>query len=195
MLFRSVTITATYLTIVECAAAVLLLCKLAKSRRLRDFWKELVLFGTVSSYMIFTMARTAYFAVGITLLFALVILAGGKGREKLKAVGANFLYLALSVVICLPITFSLQRNIPIIVSDPFLYEIEYSMYCPQDVMRGRNLGSKNFMRVGRFIDVFCEKIFGIPEGTFDVYGEIAQYEVSHKEKIERTKKEIGRAHV
>ena len=45
------------------------------------------------------------------------------------------------------------------------------------------------MRVGRFIDVFCEKIFGIPEGTFDVYGEIAQYEVSHKEKIERTKKE------
>ena len=37
--------------------------------------------------------------------------------------------------------------------------------------------------------LFCEKIFGIPEGTFDVYGEIAQYEVSHKEKIERTKKE------
>ncbi len=188
-IFHTVTITATYLTIVECAAAILLLCKLAKSRRLRDFWKELVLFGVASSYMIFTMARTAYFAVGITLLFALVILAGGKGREKLKAIGANFLWLALSVVICLPITFSLQRNVPIIVSDPFLYEIEYSMYCPQDVMRGRNLGSKNFMRVGRFIDVFCEKIFGIPEGTFDVYGEIAQYEVSHKEKIERTKKE------
>lgn len=188
-IFHTVTITATYLTIVECAAAVLLLCKLAKSRRLRDFWKELVLFGVASSYMIFTMARTAYFAVGVTLLFALVILAGGKGKEKLKAIGANFLWLALAVVVCLPVTFSLQRNVPIIVSDPFLYEIEYSMYCPEDVMRGRNLGSKNFMRVGRFIDVFCEKIFGIPEGTFDVYGEIAQYEVTHKEKIERTKRE------
>lgn len=188
-IFHTVTITATYLTMVECVSAVLLLAKLAKSRKLRDFWKEMVLFGVTSSYMIFTMARTAYFAVGITLLFALMLLAGGRGAERIKNMGRNLLWLVLSVLVCLPVTFSLQRNIPIIVSDPFLFEIEYSMYCPQDVMRGRNLDSRNFMRVGRFIDVFGEKIFGIPEGTFDVYGEIAQYQVTHKEKIERTQRE------
>lgn len=47
-------------------------------------------------------------------------------------------------------------------------------------MRGRRLGSKNFMRVGRFIDVFAEKIFSIPEGTFDVYGEIEEYQRRHQ---------------
>lgn len=176
-IFHTVTITATYLTIVECVAAVLLLVKLAKSRKLKDFWKELVFFGVVSSYMIFTMARTAYFAVGITVLFAVILLAAGKGKKKLIQIGQNLGWLILSVVICLPVTFSMQRTIPALVSEPFLYEIEYSMYCPEDVMRGRNLDSPNFMRVGRFIDVFAEKIFGIPEGTFDVYGEQKAYRI------------------
>ena len=188
-IFHTVTITAAYLTMVECVAGVLFLAKFAKSRKLRDFWKELVFFGAVSSYMIFTMARTGYFAVGITLCFALVIMAAGRGKEKIRNAGRSFLWLALSVAVCLPVTFTLQRNVPAAVSDPFLYEIEYSMYCPQDVMRGRNLDSKNFMRVGRFIDVFAEKIFGIPEGTFDVYGEIEQYQSTHKEKREQTEKE------
>ena len=85
----------------------------------------------------------------------------------------------LAVLVTLPVTFTLQRNVPALVSEPYLYEIEYSMYCPDDVMRGRNLDSKNFMRVGRFIDVFCEKIFSIPEGTFDVYGEQEEYRRTH----------------
>lgn len=190
-IFHTVTITATYLTMVECVAAVLFLSKFAKSRKLKDTWKELAFFGVVSSYMIFTMARTGYFAVGITVLFAIIIMTAGKGGEKLKNMGRSLLMLIISVFICLPVTFSLQRNVPVLVSDPFLYEIEYSMYCPDDVMRGRNLDSKNFMRVGRFIDVFCEKIFGIPEGTFDIYGEIAQYRESHAEKIAAYEAEVA----
>ncbi len=182
-IFHTVTITASYLTMVECVAAVLLLSKLSKSRKLRNIWKELAFWGVVSSYMIFTMARTGYFAVGITVLFAIIIMAAGKGMAKLKNMGISLLMMIASVLVCLPVAFSLQRNVPILVSDPFLYEIEYSMYCPEDVMRGRNLDSKNFMRVGRFIDVFCEKIFGVPEGTFDIYGEIEQYRESHAEKI------------
>lgn len=176
-IFHTVTITATYLTMVECVAAVLLLSKLVKSKKLRDVWKELFFFGVVSSYMIFTMARTAYFAVGITVLFALIIVAIGEKKEKLKSFLTNLGLMLLSVLICLPVTFTAQRNIPALVSEPFLYEIEYSMYCPEDVMRGRRLDSKNFMRVGRFIDVFADKIFGIPEGTFDVYGEIKAYRI------------------
>ena len=50
-------------------------------------------------------------------------------------------------------------------------------------MRGRHADSKNFMRVGRFIDVFCEKIFGIPEGTFDIYGEIKEYQRTHQKQV------------
>lgn len=170
-IFHTVTITATYLTMVECVAAVLLLCKLAKSRKLKDIWKELTFFGVVSSYMVFTMARTAFLAVGVAMLFALVMMSAGKGKKKIICWGKNLGLMTLVVVICLPVTFTVQRNLPALVSDPYLHEIEYSMYCPEDVMRGRRLNSVNFMRVGRFIDVFAEKIFSLPEGTFDVYGE------------------------
>ncbi len=180
-IFHTVTITATYLTMVECVAAVLLFGKFLKSRKLKDCWKELLFFGVVSSYMIFTMARTAYLAIGVTGLFILVVLTAGKGREKMITMGKNLAWMFLSVVICLPVTFVTQRTVPALVSDPFLYEIEYSLYCPEDVMRGRQLNSHNFMRVGRFIDVFAEKIFGIPEGTFDVYGEIEAYRKEHGE--------------
>lgn len=181
-IFHTVTITATYLTMVECVAAVLLLGKLRKSRRLRDCWKELVFFGVVSAYMLFTMARTAFFSVGAALLFALILTSAGRGRERIKNFGKNLGMLILAVVVCFPITFTAQRNIPALVSEPFLYEIEYSMYCPEDVMRGRRVDSLNFMRVGRFIDVFAEKIFGIPEGTFDIYGELAEYRRTHADE-------------
>lgn len=183
-IFHTVTITAAYLTMVECAAVVILLDKLKKSRKLKDCWKELTLFGVVSSYMIFTMARTAFFSAGVTLLFALVVVSAGKGKKRLVNIGKNMGMLILSVMVCFPVTFTAQRNIPALVSEPFLYEIEYSMYCPEDVMRGRKLDSVNFMRVGRFIDVFSEKIFGLPEGTFDVYGEIAEYERTHRDEDE-----------
>ena len=62
-IFHTVTITAAYLTIVECVAVVMLLSKMAKSKKLKDYWKELLFFGVVSAYILFTMARTAFFAV------------------------------------------------------------------------------------------------------------------------------------
>lgn len=180
-IFHTVTITATYLTIVECAAIVILLSKLSKSRKLKDFWKEAVLFGVVSSYMLFTMSRTAFFAVGVTLLFAVIVMASGKKKEKWKSIGRSFGVMVLAVVVCLPVTFTMQRTIPVLVSDPYVYEIESYV---DEALRGRKLNSVEFMRVGRFIDVFAEKIFSIPEGTFDIYGEIAEYERTHVNGIE-----------
>ncbi len=186
-IFHTVTITATYLTIVECAAIVILLSKLSKSRKLKDFWKEAVLFGVVSSYMLFTMSRTAFFAVGVTLLFAVIVMAAGRKKEKLKSIGSSLGVMALSVMVCLPVTFTMQRTIPVLVSDPYVYEIESYV---DEALRGRKLDSVEFMRVGRFIDVFAEKIFSIPEGTFDIYGEIAEYERTHMNGIEISELEM-----
>lgn len=175
-IFHTATITATYLTMVECVAVVLFLSKLAKSFKLRDVWKELTFFGVVTSYMLFTMARTGFFAVAVTFAFALLLMVQGKGREKVRNLGKAVGLLVLSVIICFPITFTVQRTIPALASDPVLYDIESY---PEDILRGRKLNSVEFMRVGRFIDVFAEKIFGIPEGTFDIYGEIAAYNKEH----------------
>lgn len=171
-IFHTVTIAATYLTIVECAAVVLLLMKLAKSKKLKDIWKELCFFGVVSSYMLFTMARTGFLAVAVTLLFALILMAAGKGKEWFRNVLQAAGLMILAVLVCLPVTFTAQRTVPAIASDPILFEIESY---PDDIMRGQKLDSMQYMRVGRFIDVFSEKIFGIPEGTFDIYGEIEAY--------------------
>lgn len=186
-IFHTVTITATYLTIVECAAIVILLSKLSKSRKLKDFWKEAVLFGVVSSYMLFTMSRTAFFAVGVTLLFAVIVMAAGKKKEKLRNIGRSLGIMVLAVVVCLPVTFTMQRTLPVLVSDPYVYEIESYV---DEALRGRKLDSVEFMRVGRFIDVFAEKIFSIPEGTFDIYGEIAEYERTHINGIEISELEM-----
>ena len=175
-IFHTVTITAAYLTIVECAVLVMLLSKMAKSKKLKDYWKELVLFGVVSSYIVFTMARTAFFAVAATLVFAVIFMAAGKGMEKVKNMGRIVGMMILAVVVCLPVTFTMQRTIPALYSDPYMYEIEDFT---EDAKRGRKLDSVEFMRVGRFIDVFAEKIFNIPEGTFDIYGEIAAYNEEH----------------
>lgn len=177
-IFHTVTTTAAYLTVVECAAIVILLSKLRKSRELRIVWKELVLFGVVSAYLLFTMARTGFMAVGVALLFAVVIMSGGKGKEKFINMGKSLLAMAFAVVVCFPVTFTVQRTIPVLVSDPYMYEFENFR---DDTLRGRKLNSVDVMRVGRFIDLFAEKIFNIPAGTFDPYGELEEYRRTHDE--------------
>ena len=176
--FHTVTTTATYLTTVECAVIVLLLMKLYHTTKLREIYKELILFGIVSSYMLFTMARTGLFAVTLTGLAAWLIIARGKGKLRVQSLLINLGLMVLAVLVMFPVTFTLQRNIPGIVGEPVPFEIEE---WPDQVMRGHNLTSIRYMRIGRFVDVFANKIFGIPEGTFDFYGEIAEYKATHDE--------------
>ena len=175
-IFHTVTITATYLTMVECVALVLLLAKMAKSKKLKDYWKELLFFGVVSSYIVFTMARTAFFAIAVVVVFTIVIMTVGKGMEKIRNMGKTAGIMLLALLICFPVTFTVQRTVPALYSDPYMYEIEHF---PDDALRGRKLNSVEFMRVGRFIEVFAEKILSLPEGTFDIYGEIAAYNREH----------------
>lgn len=175
-IFHTVTTTATYLTTVECAVMVLLLMKLYRTTKLREIWKELVLFGVVSSYMLFTMARTGLLAVGVTGIAAWLIIARGRGAGRLRSLLVNLGLMVLSVLVMLPITFTLQRNIPGFVGSPRQFEIETY---PEQVMRGHRLTSVHYMRVGRFIDLFADRVLGIPEGTFDFYGENEEYRSTH----------------
>ncbi len=175
-IFHTVTITATYLTMVECAALVLFLMKLRKSHKLKDIWKETVFFGVVTSYVLFTMARTGFLAVAVTALLAVIIMAAGNGREKLKNILTAAVVMAVATIVCFPVTFFVQRTVPALVSEPRLHEIESY---PDEVMRGRKVSSLEFMRVGRFIEVFGEKVFSIPETTFDIYGEIKEFNETH----------------
>lgn len=186
--FHTVTTTATYLTTVECAVIVLLLMKLYRTTKLREIYKELILFGIVSSYMLFTMARTGLFAVALTGIAAWLMIARGKGKLRIRSLMTNLGLLLLAVLVMFPITFTLQRNIPGIVGEPRPFEIEE---WPDQVMRGHHLTSIRYMRIGRFADVFANKVFGIPEGTFDFYGEIAEYKATHDENGNEIPKQVA----
>ena len=175
-IFHTVTITATYLTTVECAVIVLLLMKLYRTTEFRKIYKELILFGIVSSYMLFTMARTGLFAVAITGFAAWLIIVRGKGKERIRRLLVNLGLLVGAIIVMFPITFTLQRNIPGIVGQPRNFEIEE---WPEQITRGHRLTSVHYMRIGRFVDVFADRVLGIPEGTFDFYGEIAEYRRTH----------------
>lgn len=175
-IFHTVTTTATYLTIVECAAMVLVLTKLLHSTKLRDVWKELCLFGMVSSYMLFTMSRTGLFTVLVVGFVAWLTIVQGKKKERWRHLGKNLVLLLCSVLVMFPITFTAQRNLPILVSEPRNFEIEN---WNNKIMRGRNFTASEYIRVGRFVEVFANKMFNIPEGTFDFYGEIEEYRRLH----------------
>ena len=179
--FHTETITATYMTMVSCVALVMLLSKISttcllpdkkdavderKSILLRDIWKELVLFGAAVSYLLFTMARTAYAATIVAFAFALIMVFAGKGKRGITFFIKTLGWMCVSVLVMLPITFEAQRTLPALVSDPYEYDIdEYQ----DNVMHGRNLSSPNYMLVGRLWEIFSEKILGTDEGAILAY--------------------------
>lgn len=183
MNFFTVTVTAEYLTIVEGAAATLLigkLCSLEQTgfRRVADhIWKEALLFGTASVYLFFTLSRTGIAAAAAAVLCVLLAAAlrdrketaaAGSGKKMLHHPALCALgIMAFSAVLLFAPVFTLQRILPAVNGRPMLFEgmEEY----PDDVMTGgvKNWGSMHFMCIERFRQVMGNKLFGLPEGTYD----------------------------
>lgn len=166
--FPSATSAGIYLDMVECAAAVILTAKLSKSTKLRAVWKELVLFGVVSAYIILSLSRTGYAAAAAIVLFIVFLTAAGTMKKKLLYYGRTIGFMVLAVLVCFPVIFTAQRNIPALVSKPYLFDTDLHI---DDVMRGRKADSKEFMRIGNFTEEFLWRIFAIPRNTVDIYGE------------------------
>ncbi|MCL2051066.1 MAG: hypothetical protein FWG91_04990 [Lachnospiraceae bacterium] len=166
LIFHTVTVTATYLALVAAAALVILLMKMRKTTKLKDLWKECLLLGTVLTYLVFTISNTGIYAFLVTAVFSLLMFTSGKGKKKLDNIVAAAGLLIMSLIICFPVIFFLQRNIPAFVGKPDVYGLEHYH---QDITRGHNPDSFEYMRVGRFIEVFADEFLKIPR-QFDFYG-------------------------
>ncbi|MCR5557768.1 MAG: hypothetical protein K6F75_09455 [Butyrivibrio sp.] len=159
-IFHTVTVTAEYLTFMGAAATVMLVIKIvAFPRRLsltelfKSAWKEMVFFGFVMSYAIFTVSRTAYVAIIVCMLAViLVVIARNKG-QFFRIIGV----MLISVLLCFPAAFTLQRMIPTIVADPVFYAIDDA---DSLVRGGASWDNRNFMCVERFANLFATKILG-----------------------------------
>ena len=171
MFFHTVTITATYLSLVCAVSLFMLLMKMKKSLALKNLWKECLLLGIALTYMLLTISWTGYLTFFVVAIFSLLVFS------KKALYGA--LLMLMSVIICFPPIFFLQRNMPILVGKPYIYSDYDIEVFHQDVTRGRHFDSYEHMRLGRFIGVFAEKILGIPERELDIYGHTKIYEESH----------------
>ena len=166
-LFHTVTVTAEYLTFMGAVATVLLAVKLValpRKVRIKDIfvtaWKEMVLFGYIMSYAIFTVSRTAFLAIAMsTFLVVLMIILCHK-KQAFRMIGV----FVLSLLLCFPSAFTLQRILPTVVAQPVFYDIDDA---DEFVRGGASWGNTNFMCVERFNNLFKGKMLGMEVGTYD----------------------------
>lgn len=175
-IFHTVTVTAEYLTCMGAVGAVMLVIKVvAFPRKLSAFklfksaWKEIVLFGFIMSYAIFTVSRTAYAAIIVSVLLVVIVVAV-RNKGQLIRITAVML---VAVLLCFPAAFTLQRIIPTVVADPVFYDIDDA---DAAVRGGANWDSNNFMCVERFAGLFASKILGIEVGNYSYPDDIYNYD-------------------
>ena len=148
--FHTVTITATYLTLVLCVLTVRLFVKLSegmpqnstknakgmKHKPLRkkdaknscpaDLWGTFLLYGIAVSLLFLTLSRTGYLAVLVMTAVLLIFVPVFVYRQKIREIFRALVYMIAAFVICLPMTYSGIRLLPALYNDPYLYEIEDS---------------------------------------------------------------------
>lgn len=199
--FHTSTITATYMTMVMCVATVVLVSKIRticmaegedgksiiiRSPKINLLWKELLFFGVVVAYSAFTMARTAIFAIIVAFIFAMILLLFGKGMPYVKLALKSIGLMIVAVILTFVVTFELQRTIPCLVSEPYVFDIDQF---PDGVLRGSKLSDSSYLEVGRFAEIFASRVFGIDEGSINIYGtkdeEFNEYHAKVKDLIYR----------
>jgi energy-coupling factor transporter transmembrane protein EcfT len=136
-------------------------------------WKEIVLFGFIMSYAIFTVSRTAYLAIIVSTLLVICVAISYYKKQFLRIIGM----FVLSVVLCFPAAFTLQRIIPTIVADPVFYLIDDT---DEFVRGGADWDNTNFMCVERFANLFEDKILGMDVGTYEYPNDANNYELGGK---------------
>lgn len=178
-IFHTVTITAVYMTFVMCAAAIKLTERYRKYRTKGSgnvflyLWKELLLFGMSGTYMIFTASRTGFLAVAVMLIVILALLASDFRKERMKKLAVLVGTMIVSVVWCFPLVFTAQRVLPAVCNNVYKHEVEVF---PDQITRGNEWDSMYFITVERFVEVFNNKIFDIPEGGSSSYERSTEYQ-------------------
>ena len=165
-IFHTVTVTATYLSLVMAVALVKLFYKFNKEKNLKACFFEIIFFGIVANYELFTMSRTGLISSVVTGFVLWMMMHRGKITEKLGKMAGAIGVIILAVVWCFPIAFSAQRIIPSIVKQPDAYaEVEEF---PETILVGNDLRSEDYITTDRFVEIFLNKMFNVPANTVSV---------------------------
>ncbi len=181
MMFHTVTVTAEYLTVMQVVSAALLISKIAVITSkvgflsvMKKCYKEMLFFGVMSSYMILTESRTGFQAFLFSFFAMIVLLVIRNRKETLRCIGRIIVLNVAALLLCFPMTFSLQRMIPLIVGHPVIYEVDDFV---ADACGSKDWDDYSYLCLERFTSLFMEKILGVdgldynyPEDPFN-YGE------------------------
>lgn len=154
--FHTVTITATYLTLVVCVMTVRLLMKLKEGKRLTDMWGTLLLYGFSVSFLFFTLSRTGYLAVIVMTAVVVPFATFFCYRQGFAGFLKNVLCMGLTVLLSLPVVYTGVRILPAIYNDPYIYEVEESAMA---IRKDEPEDSENYMSISYFKDVMKDKLF------------------------------------
>ena len=156
LVFHTVTVTATYLTLVICVLTVRLLAKKKEGKKLSGYWGTLLLYGMALSFLFLTLSRTGYLAAiavtGIIVPFTCLIVYKQSWKKFLK----NAAVMAAAVLLCLPVTYSSVRLLPAVYNNPYLFELEDSAAA---IHVDEAADSTKYMSISRLFKVVDEKLF------------------------------------
>lgn len=164
MTYFTVTMTATHLTLCLAACFVKLYEKKRTCEDKRELIPWLILLGTVGNYALFTLSRTAYFAIFVMIVVTLVIAVAvdASHGKRLYSFCALALAMIASVLIMFVPVSTYTRVIPVLYDDPVIYEYEP---CIVTAYKGTDPSYRHYMDLPRFIEVFNSKVFGIGDAT------------------------------
>ena len=158
-IFHTVTVTATYLTLVLCALFIKFLMQYHKSRKMYVWGTSGMLFGIAASLLLMTLSRTGYLAVIAMVFVVLIYVSIVCYRDNWKIFLAKTGTLVLLVLSCLSVTYSAVLLIPPLYDDPYRFDLEegeeaWALY------KGDPSDSMKYMTVRRFVYCFDTKLFG-----------------------------------
>lgn len=154
--FHTVTITATYLTLVVCALTVRLLLKLKEGKRLTDLWGTVLLYGLSAAFLFLTLSRTGYLAVIVMTVVIVPFVTLVCYRQSVGVLLKNLVCMAAAALLCLPVAYTGVRILPAVYNDPYIYEVEESAAA---IHRDDPMDSDGYMSVSYFRYVMKNKLF------------------------------------
>ena len=161
--YHTVTSAAVYLSLIVCVLFVKAFLKYYKTHSIRQTWKELVLLGVGNVYLLLTLSRNGFLAVGVTGIFLIILMVCLEEKDKWKTLCRYIGMSVVSVCVMFPIVFTLTRIVPAISNDPILSEVELTGH---HIEQGEPSNSRLYMDIKHFYNVGIYKVFGINSADF-----------------------------
>lgn len=149
-IFHTVTMAAVYFALVLVLALTRFLAVYKEYGQLRRAWKEIGLVGMSAAFLLLTITRTGILSAVIVCPILLIVTTVLEFRDGFKGAFKRLAILLAAALYFFVIVFTACRIGPAVMSEPFIYDIEWSA---ATIQKGEEWDSKWYMTILRFLEV------------------------------------------